>query len=66
MSSTIPHSASESAHTVQIRPGSDAHKRLFCRTLLDTFNPYKPAVIDWPPALVWPVQKSYHVVPDGK
>jgi hypothetical protein len=32
-----------------IRPGSDAHKSLFCRTLLDTFNPYKPAVIDWPP-----------------
>jgi hypothetical protein len=31
-----------------IRPGSDAHKILFCRTLLDTFNPYKPAVIDWP------------------
>jgi hypothetical protein len=31
-----------------IRPGSDAHKRLFCQTLLDTFNPYKPAVIDWP------------------
>ena len=31
-----------------IRPGSDAHKLLFCRTLLDTFNPYKPAVIDWP------------------
>ena len=31
-----------------IRPGSDAHKDLFCRTLLDTFNPYKPAVIDWP------------------
>ncbi len=28
--------------------GSDAHKKLFCRTLLDTFNPYKPAVIDWP------------------
>jgi hypothetical protein len=28
--------------------GSDAHKTLFCRTLLDTFNPYKPAVIDWP------------------
>lgn len=22
---------------------------LFCRTLLDTFNPYHPAVIDWPP-----------------
>ena len=31
-----------------VRPGSDAHKDLFCRTLLDTFNPYKPAVIDWP------------------
>ena len=31
-----------------IRIGSDAHKTLFCRTLLDTFNPYKPAVIDWP------------------
>ncbi len=28
--------------------GSDAHKELFCRTLLETFNPYKPAVIDWP------------------
>jgi len=31
-----------------IRFGSDAHNTLFCRTLLDTFNPYKPAVIDWP------------------
>ena len=31
-----------------IRVGSDAHRILFCRTLLDTFNPYKPAVIDWP------------------
>jgi hypothetical protein len=28
--------------------GSDAHKILFCWTLLDTFDPYKPAVIDWP------------------
>ena len=32
----------------RMRPGSDAHKMLFCRTLLDTFNPYKPAIIDWP------------------
>ena len=32
----------------RIRLGSEAHKTLFCRTLLDTFNPYKPAVIDWP------------------
>jgi hypothetical protein len=31
-----------------IRIGGEAHKILFCRTLLDTFNPYKPAVIDWP------------------
>jgi hypothetical protein len=31
-----------------IRIGSEQHKMLFCRTLLDTFNPYKPAVIDWP------------------
>jgi hypothetical protein len=31
-----------------IRLGSDAHKRLFCKTLLDSFNPYKPAVLDWP------------------
>jgi hypothetical protein len=31
-----------------IRIGSDAHKALFCRSLLDTFNPYRPAVIDWP------------------
>src|SRR5487761_1435908 len=31
-----------------IRPGSEQHKRLFDRMLLDTFNPYKPAVIDWP------------------
>ncbi|HVV64715.1 MAG TPA: hypothetical protein VHC42_04550 [Rhizomicrobium sp.] len=31
-----------------IRYGSDAHKRLFCRMLLDSFDPYRPAVIDWP------------------
>ncbi|MGD0493500.1 MAG: ferritin-like domain-containing protein [Steroidobacteraceae bacterium] len=31
-----------------IRVGTDAHRILFCGTLLDTFNPYKPAVIDWP------------------
>lgn len=28
--------------------GSEAHKQAFCRMLLDTFNPYKPAVLDWP------------------
>ncbi|HEV8679194.1 MAG TPA: ferritin-like domain-containing protein [Stellaceae bacterium] len=31
-----------------IRPGSEAHMAAFCRMLLDTHNPYKPAVIDWP------------------
>jgi hypothetical protein len=41
-------SSQESFAEGPIRIGSEAHKRLFCRTLLDTFNPYKPAVIDWP------------------
>jgi len=40
--------AQESFPRGPIRIGSEAHKTLFCRTLLDTFNPYKPAVIDWP------------------
>lgn len=31
-----------------IEIGSEAHKNLFCRTLLTTFDPYRPAVIDWP------------------
>jgi hypothetical protein len=31
-----------------IVPGSEAHKTAFCRMLLDTHNPYKPAIIDWP------------------
>ena len=41
-------SSQESCADEPIRFGSEAHKTLFCRTLLDTFNPYKPAVIDWP------------------
>jgi len=32
----------------QVPRGSEAHKQLFCRMLLDTFDPYKPAVVDWP------------------
>jgi hypothetical protein len=49
-SSTIGPSSGTQGSTElgRIRLGSDAHKTLFCRTLLDTFNPYKPAVIDWP------------------
>ena len=31
-----------------IRPGSEPHKTTFCQLLLDTHNPYKPAVIEWP------------------
>ena len=32
----------------RIRPGSPEHLQMFCGMLLDTHNPYKPAVIDWP------------------
>ncbi len=31
-----------------IRLGSEEHKALFCRALLTTFDPYRPAIIDWP------------------
>ncbi len=31
-----------------VRPGSEAHKVLMCRTMLTTHDPYKPALIDWP------------------
>lgn len=30
------------------RIGSEEHKTLFCRMFLDSYDPYKPAVIDWP------------------
>jgi hypothetical protein len=32
----------------RIRLGSEAHLRLFCLELLETHDPYRPAVIDWP------------------
>jgi hypothetical protein len=50
MSSTLDAAARVGAGelTGPVRIGSDAHKALFCRTLLDTFDPYKPAVLDWP------------------
>ena len=50
MSSTIPDTGPYpgSPRAAPLHPGSAAHKELFCRTLLDTFNPYRPAVIDWP------------------
>ena len=28
--------------------GSEPHKRAFCRMLLDTHNPYRPSIVDWP------------------
>jgi hypothetical protein len=36
------------AQAAAIALGSEAHKVLFSRTLLDTFDPYRPAVLDWP------------------
>ena len=42
----------DGAHGIQGEPplrwGSDAHKQAFCRMLLDTHDPYRPAIIDWP------------------
>ncbi len=32
----------------RLRIGSETHKERFCRMLLDTFDPYEPAAIDWP------------------
>ncbi len=31
-----------------IRIGSEAHKAMVCRMFRETFNPYKPSIIDWP------------------
>jgi Rubrerythrin len=32
----------------EIRIGSADHLQMLCRVLLETYNPYKPAVIEWP------------------
>jgi len=32
----------------ELRPGGEAHRRAVCRMFRETFNPYKPAVIEWP------------------
>jgi hypothetical protein len=29
-------------------PGSDLHRREVCRMFRETFNPYRPSVLDWP------------------
>ncbi len=31
-----------------LRPGSEAHKQALGQMFRDTFNPYKPTIIDWP------------------
>jgi len=31
-----------------IKPGADAHFQMLTRLLLETYNPYKPAVLNWP------------------
>jgi hypothetical protein len=32
----------------RIKPGSEAHYEMLTRLLEETYNPYKPAVLDWP------------------
>jgi hypothetical protein len=44
----FPEGAIEFDDHERIGLGSEAHKQLFCRTLLDTHDPYKPEVLDWP------------------
>ncbi|HEX3347766.1 MAG TPA: ferritin-like domain-containing protein [Acetobacteraceae bacterium] len=38
----------QSCESGPLRPGTEAHKRAVARMFRDTFNPYKPAIIDWP------------------
>jgi hypothetical protein len=38
-----------STHPGRLIIGSDAHKRETCRMFAETFNPYRPSVIAWPP-----------------
>ena len=44
----VPPVAHVAVEPGRIRLGSDQHKLLFCAMLFNTFDPYKPAVIDWP------------------
>jgi len=48
-SSTQPAIGPRAGHgEPELRIGSEAHKQVFCRMLLDTHDPYRPAVIPWP------------------
>ncbi len=49
MDSTVVAAADHAARNWRFPGGGDEHKAMFSRMLLDTFNPYRPAVIDWPP-----------------
>ena len=42
------HARDSAASGDPFRLGSKAHLNAFCRMLLDTHNPYRPAVMDWP------------------
>jgi hypothetical protein len=44
----FPEGAEEFGRADRISLGSEAHKQLFCRTLLDTHDPYNPEALDWP------------------
>jgi hypothetical protein len=46
--SGLGHNAGTANPGDPMRLGSGEHLSAFCKMLLDTFNPYKPAVIDWP------------------
>jgi hypothetical protein len=37
-----------SPHVGPLTPGTHVHKREVCRMFRETFNPYRPSVIDWP------------------
>jgi len=43
-----PREISRSSVAGQVRIGSEDHKQLFCRMLIDTSIAYEPANIDWP------------------
>jgi len=34
--------------TGPLKPGSDEHRREMCRMFRETFNPYRPSVLEWP------------------
>jgi hypothetical protein len=38
----------QSDDTGALRPGTDAHKRAVGQMFRDTFNPYKPTIMEWP------------------